>query len=244
MAENYSTTSVIKDTLEYAPLSGRIKACLIDGFIIMVIYAFLLIMLKNQLLVIAEQTKTGMIDEESSILIACLATILCLMIDLWYFVLFTKKHHGTFGQLTQNLRLSLRDGTKASFNAVSLRHIPGFIVLANIFLCAWLFFFLPLQQWMAQIPIYLIAITHGYIFLNLFIIAANDKRKSMSDLWAHTAVINMLSLKEKVDVIFVDVIETENDSALMDVNNKNNQKKESSTITNPDKTVPLSPKDN
>lgn len=197
-------------SLSYATLGERVKACIIDGFIIFIIYGLLLYLLKDQLLSIAQDTKTGVITEDTAMFIAWMATILCLFIDVWYYVMFAKKHHGTFGQLTQNLRMSLRDGTVAGFNAVALRHVPGFIVMGNVFLCGWMFFFLPLHMWMAKIPIYLICITHGYIFLNLFIIASNDKRKSLSDLWAHTAVIHLSSLKEQAKVIFVDEVAPDN----------------------------------
>lgn len=207
MDEKNKEPVLIEASLSYATVGERIKACIIDGFIIMVIYGLLLYLLKDQLIAIAEDTKTSIMPEDNAMLVAWTATILCLMIDLWYYVIFAQKHHGTFGQLSQNLRMSLRDGTIAGFNAVGLRHVPGFIVMANIFMCGWMFFFLPLQTWMAKIPIYLICITHGYIFFNLFVIAANEKRKSMSDLWAHTAVIHLSSLKEKVEVIFVDVAE-------------------------------------
>lgn len=191
-------------SLSYAPVSVRIKAGLIDGFMMVCIYSLLLFVSYDELSSVAYETKSGVVSPENAVLIACMATILCLFIDMAYFVFFSVKYHGTFGQLTQNLRLACRDGSIADYQIISLRHVPGLIVTGIVTLCGWLFFFLPLHTWMSPIPVYLVCLTHGCFFMNLLVMASNQKHDSISDLWAHTAVIHFSSLKPQIKLVTID----------------------------------------
>lgn len=188
----------------FASLWQRIKAQAIDFCVIVVCYGILFLLFKDLLFSVSEKTKSGAISDDIALYVTGICTFFSVLVDLWYFVRVPKKHGATYGKLCVNTRMAMGDRTPITGKAALLRHVPSCLLLSCIFFCAWLFFFMPLEMWMAPIPIYLICIVHGYIFLNIYVMACYHKHQTLSDMLANTSVITLAALKKPIKVEYVD----------------------------------------
>lgn len=190
--------------MDYASYARRAAASLIDGVVMAIALTALFVLVKSGIghtyLLSHGQADNNAI---SGAFIYVLV-IIGLAIDLLLFVAIPKWLGATFGQFMTGIRLVMRDSTRASYNAIMLKHCMSFVLLGIAMRYFWVYALIPYEASQLETTQYIVIACYGWLFLNLFVMACNRRHHSLSDYIADTAVVDKSSVKAGYKYVYVD----------------------------------------
>ena len=190
--------------MDYASYSRRAAASLIDGVVMAIGLTALFVLVKSGVGATYVLSHSQADNNAISGAVIYALVIVGLLIDLLLFVAIPKWLGATPGQLMTGIRLVMRDSTKASYNAIMLKHCMSFVLLGIAMRYFWMYALIPYEASQLQTTQYIVIACYAWLFLNLFVMACNRRHHSLSDYIADTAVVDKSSVKEGYKYVYVD----------------------------------------
>lgn len=219
--------------MAYAGYWQRFNAGLIDGVLVAIAYATVFLVAKSWIVYAFTFSRSPVETELLSGIVIYVLTGIGLLIDMGFFVVLPKLYGGTPGQFFMGIRLTMRDCTKPSLNAVMLKHCVTFLLLIVALLCSVTYALVPFATFEYEMMHYIIVAGYGWLFLNLFVMACSKSHRSLADFIADTAVVDKAAVKEGYVYIYADQIISAVPEALMEKVSGASRKKPAKTDNEP-----------